>query len=165
MVSKINKTTKSAVKKTFNKKPASAANSNKPKSGTFRLAAPSSPGTFAPSPQPQSGPGSDMNITNAEQNKIQDMLMHAQLEFSKIKTQVVREKKREIDTLNFVIKEFMGPFILIGYDLNNNPVEMISADSTAEHDAILERLRRVMYKISQNIANSNGNDPYGLTNN
>jgi hypothetical protein len=106
-----------------------------------------------------------MNISNAEQKKIQDMLMHAQLEFAKIKTQVVREKKREIDTLNFVIKEFMGPFILIGYDLNNNPVEMISASSTAEHDAILERLRRVMYKISQNIANSNGNDPYGIADN
>jgi hypothetical protein len=92
-------------------------------------------------------------------------LTHAQLEYAKVKHQVIKEKRREIDTLNHVIKEFMGPFILIGYDLNNNPVEMISAESTAEHDAVLERLRRVMYKINQNIANSNGNDPYGFNNN
>lgn len=161
MVSKITKTTKGPAKKSTNKK----VDLNKPSSGVTSSAAPAGPGSFAPTPQPQSDLGSDMNITSAEQKKIQDMLMHAQLEYAKIKTQVVREKKKEIDTLNFVIKEFMGPFILIGYDLNNNPVEMISANSTAEHDAILERLRRVMYKISQNIANSNGNDPYGIADN
>ena len=156
-MSKITKITKGTTKKPNNKKVAP----NKPTNS----AAPAGPGTFAPSPQPLSVPVNDTSISSAEQKKIQDMLMHAQLEYAKIKTQVVREKKKEIDTLNFVIKEFMGPFILIGYDLNNNPVEMISADSTAEHDAILERLRRVMYKISQNIANSNGNDPYGLADN
>ena len=91
--------------------------------------------------------------------------MHAQLEFAKIKTLVVKEKKREIETLDLIVKEFMGPFMLIGYDLNNNPVEMVSAASPGEHDALLERLRRVMYKISQNIANSNGSDPYGYNNN
>ena len=160
-MSKITKITKGTTKKPNNKKVAS----NKPITGAISSAAPASPGTFAPAPQSPSVPGNDINISSTEQKKIQDMLMHAQLEYAKIKTQVVREKKKEIDTLNFVIKEFMGPFILIGYDLNNNPVEMISADSTAEHDAILERLRRVMYKISQNIANSNGNDPYGLADN
>ena len=104
-------------------------------------------------------------MTAQEQKKIQEMLMHAQLEFAKIKTLVVKEKKREIETLDLIIKEFMGPFMLIGYDLNNNPVEMVSAASPGEHDALLERLRRVMYKISQNIANSNGSDPYGYNNN
>jgi len=54
--------------------------------------------------------------------------------------------------------------MLIGYDLNNNPIEMVSAYSVAEHDALLERFRRVMYKINQNIANSGGEDPYGHQN-
>ncbi len=161
-MTKITKTTKGVAKKPTNKKVDVSTIPNSPNPGA---SVPGSSGTFVPSPQLQSNSVGDMNISNAEQKKIQDMLMHAQLEFAKIKTQVVREKKREIDTLNFVIKEFMGPFILIGYDLNNNPVEMISASSTAEHDAILERLRRVMYKISQNIANSNGNDPYGIADN
>ena len=162
MVSKITKTTKSTIKKPTNKKVDISTIPSGPNSGT---SVPVSPGTFAPSIQPQSNIESDINISSADQKKMQDMLMHAQIEFAKIKTQVVREKKKEIDTLNLVIKEFMGPFILIGYDLNNNPVEMLSANSVAEHDAILERLRRVMYKISQNIANSNGNDPYGIADN
>ena len=51
--------------------------------------------------------------------------------------------------------------MLIGYDLNDNPVEIVSANTAAENDALLERFRRVMFKINQNIANSNGEDPYG----
>ena len=157
MVSKITKITKGNVKKPSNKKVDASTITNKLNSSASSLA--------TPSPRLAPVSESDINITAAEQKKMQDMILHAQLEFSKIKNQVVREKKREIDALNFIIKEFMGPFILIGYDLNNNPIEMISANSTAEHDAILERLRRVMYKISQNIASSNGNDPYGILGN
>jgi hypothetical protein len=39
------------------------------------------------------------NLTEVEQRKIQEMISVAQLEFSKIKTSVVKEKKKEIDTL------------------------------------------------------------------
>jgi uncharacterized protein (DUF885 family) len=104
------------------------------------------------------------NLTEIEQRKIQEMISLAQLESSKIKTSIVKEKKKEIDTLETVVKEFMGPFMLMGYDLNDNPIEMVSANSPAEYDALLERLRRVVVKINQNIANSNGNDPYGFSN-
>lgn len=105
------------------------------------------------------------DLSAAEQKKIQEMITLAQIEYQKIKATVVKEKKREIETLDQQIKEFIGPFMLIGYDLSNNPIEMISASSPAEHDALLERLRRVMFKINQNIANSGGNDPYGFNSN
>lgn len=104
----------------------------------------------------------ELKLTSEEQKKIQEAIGLAQLEFAKIKTSVVKEKRREIETLDSTLKEFIGPFMLIGYDLNNNPIEMVSASSAAEHDALLERLRRVMFKINQNIMNSGGNDPYGF---
>ena len=104
----------------------------------------------------------ELKLTSEEQKKIQEAIRLAQLEFAKIKTSVVKEKRREIETLDSTLKEFIGPFMLIGYDLNNNPIEMVSASSAAEHDALLERLRRVMFKINQNIMNSGGNDPYGF---
>jgi len=104
------------------------------------------------------------NNLSEEQKKIRDLLLHAQIEFSKVKTNIIKDKQSEFAALEGQIKEFMGPFMLIGYDLSNNPIEMISAASTSEHDALLERFRRVMYKINQNIANSGGNDPYGYNN-
>jgi hypothetical protein len=106
------------------------------------------------------------NLTPAEHNNIQEMLQLAKLEYMKSITQkVIKEKRREINSLDKQIKEFLGPYMLIGYDLNNQPVEIISADDTASHDALLERFRRVMFKINQNIMNSQGNDPYGLKEN
>jgi hypothetical protein len=107
----------------------------------------------------------EVQLAEVDQKRLQEILLHAQLEFNKIKVGMVKEKKKEIEALDQMIKEFIGPFMLIGYDLTNNPIEMVSASSPAEHDALLERLRRVMYKINQNIANTGGNDPYGFNSN
>ena len=104
---------------------------------------------------------SETAASDIEQKKMQEMIMLANMEFAKLKNKIVREKRKEIDSLDCRIKEFLGPYMLIGYDLNNNPVEIVSANSAAENDALLERFRRVMFKINQNIANSNGEDPYG----
>jgi len=103
-------------------------------------------------------------IAEAEQRRLQEMLMLANIEYNKIKNKIVREKRREIESLDGQIKEFLGSYMLIGYDLNNNPVEIVSANSAAENDALLERFRRVMFKINQNISNSNGDDPFGNSN-
>ena len=102
-------------------------------------------------------------LSQTEQANLQDMLQLARLEYYKnLKQKIVKEKHREIDSLDKQIKEFLGPYMLIGYDLNNQPVEIVSAGDPAAHDALLERFRRVMFKINQNIVNSQGNDPYGL---
>lgn len=100
-------------------------------------------------------------FTETEQKRLQEMVLLANLEFAKLKSKIVKEKRKEIDALDDQIKEFLGPYMLIGYDLNDNPVEIVSASTAAENDALLERFRRVMFKINQNIANSNGEDPYG----
>ena len=105
-------------------------------------------------------------MTQAEQAKIAEMIQLAKLEYMKtLKGKIVNEKRKEIDSLDMQIKEFLGPYMLIGYDLNNQPVEIVSAEDPAAHDALLERFRRVMLKINQNIMNSNGQDPYGFKDN
>jgi len=114
--------------------------------------------------QPINVPSLPTSALTEEQKRIRDLILHAQVEFAKVKTNIIKDKHNEIAALECQIKEFMGPFMLIGYDINNNPVEMVSANSVAEHDSLLERFRRVMFKINQNIANSNGDDPYGHNN-
>jgi hypothetical protein len=103
------------------------------------------------------------DMTPAEQASINQMIQLAKLEYMKtLKNNIVNEKRREIDTLDMQIKEFLGPYMLIGYDLNNQPVEIVSAEDPASHDALLERFRRVMFKINNNIVQTQGNDPYGF---
>jgi hypothetical protein len=102
-------------------------------------------------------------VPSKEQANILDMIQLAKLEYIKtLNSKIVSEKRREIDSLDIQIKEFLGPYMLIGYDLNNQPVEIVSASDPASHDALLERFRRVMFKINQNIMQSNGADPYGF---
>lgn len=105
-----------------------------------------------------------MGMTEAEHKKMIEMIAIAQLQYNNIKQKIVKENRKELDALNAQIREFMGPYMLIGYDLNNNPVEIVSACDPAEHDALLERFRRVLFKINQNLAGSNGTDAYGLNN-
>ena len=109
-------------------------------------------------------PNKDTNdMTPAEQASINQMIQLAKLEYMKtLKNNIVNEKRREIETLDMQIKEFLGPYMLIGYDLNNQPVEIVSAEDPASHDALLERFRRVMFKINNNIVQTQGNDPYGF---
>jgi hypothetical protein len=103
------------------------------------------------------------DMTPAEQASINQTIQLAKLEYMKtLKNNIVNEKRREIDTLDMQIKEFLGPYMLIGYDLNNQPVEIVSAEDPASHDALLERFRRVMFKINNNIVQTQGNDPYGF---
>lgn len=116
----------------------------------------------APKAAPPAVPTPPQDVSDNDQKKIDELIQHSQLEYSKIKNSFIKEKKKEIDALNHQIKEFVGPYILIGYDLNNNPIEVVSANSQSDHDALLERLRRLMYKVNQNIINSGGTDPYGL---
>lgn len=123
---------------------------------TKKAIQPSSTGTAVPTTS------SSNPLTQSEQAALNEMLQLAKLEYMKsLKNKIVKEKHREIDSLDQQIKEFLGPYMLIGYDLNNQPVEIVSAENPAHYDALLERFRRVMYKINQNIVNSNGEDPYG----
>lgn len=112
----------------------------------------------------QSSPLTATSLTDNDQRRLQEMVMLANIEYNKIKNKIIKEKRREIESLDGQIKEFLGPYMLIGYDLNNNPVEIVSANTAAENDALLERFRRVMFKINQNITNSNGDDPFGNSN-
>ena len=128
--------------------------------------------TAAPSSFIAPAPNSPLNLNVPspmtpvvmDQKKFEELIRHTQLEFAKVKNSFVKEKKKEIESLETQVKEYMNQFMLIGYDLNGNPVEMVSASNTAEYDSLLERFRRVMYKINQNVANSNGEDPYGHNN-
>lgn len=118
--------------------------------------------TVSPSTSGTNISSAEPDISTKEQTALLEMIQLAKLEYFKnLKNKVVKEKRKEIDSLDQQIKEFLGAYMLIGYDLNHQPVEIVSAETPSEYDALLERFRRVMFKINQNIVNSNGADPYG----
>ena len=138
----------------------------KPTKGNKKAQNKKQPSATEPTPSIAPEKANESKITPTEQASINQMIQLAKLEYMKsLKNAIVNEKRKEIDSLDMQIKEFLGPYMLIGYDLNNQPVEIVSAEDPAAHDALLERFRRVMLKINQNIMNSNGQDPYGFKDN
>ena len=135
----------------------------KPTKGKKAQAKKQAPATEQDKALNPSGTVPTVPMTQSEQAAIVDMIQLAKLEYMKtLKNNIINEKRKEIDALDMQIKEFMGPYMLIGYDLNNQPVEIVSAEDPASHDALLERFRRVMFKINNNIVQTQGNDPYGF---
>jgi len=135
----------------------------KPTKGNKKAQNKKQPSATEPTPSIAPEKANESKITPTEQASINQMIQLAKLEYMKsLKNAIVNEKRKEIDSLDMQIKEFLGPYMLIGYDLNNQPVEIVSASDPASHDALLERFRRVMFKINNNIVQTNGNDPYGF---
>lgn len=53
-----------------------------------------------------------------------------------------------LDTLESTIEEFLNSFIIIGYDLDGNPIDIVSAGTQQEADALSTLLNKlVMSKL------------------
>ena len=72
------------------------------------------------------------------------------------------EKAKEVESLIFVLKEYLESFIVVGYDLNGMPIELINLTSPMGQDALVERLRKLAMKVNYNMNESNGTNPFGV---
>ena len=106
--------------------------------------------------------GSELSIDPQLEKEIAAAMKMAEIQFGRIQLEVLKTVQKDFDALNAQIREFMGPYMLIGYDLSNNPIEIIAASNTAERDALMERFRKVAFKINQSIIQQLGKDSYGL---
>lgn len=58
-----------------------------------------------------------------------------------------KKKRAEIDCLSATVEEFLKTFVIIGYDLNSNPVLLMNAKNQLDADALTTALTRVFLEI------------------
>lgn len=63
-----------------------------------------------------------------------------------LKTQDRKNDIEAIQHLNTIISEYMGPYLLIGYSPDNEPVEVLYAPTSKDKEALLERMRRTIIR-------------------
>jgi hypothetical protein len=51
-----------------------------------------------------------------------------------------------IEKLNAILSEYVGPYLLIGYLPDNEPVEVLYAPTPKDKEAVLERLRKTFIR-------------------
>jgi hypothetical protein len=57
-----------------------------------------------------------------------------------------KDTSMNVIQLHNILSEYLGPYILIGYSPNDEPIEMFGAQTTKEKEALLERLRKTFIR-------------------
>lgn len=57
-----------------------------------------------------------------------------------------KDKQDSLVHLNNLLSEYLGPYILIGYSPDDEPIEVLSAKSSKDREAVMERLRKTFIR-------------------
>ena len=73
---------------------------------------------------------------------IQDyMMQHGQLK---------NEKSKNLQNLTGLISEYLSAFIVLGYDINGAPVNLIHAKNQMDADALSAAINRFIFNVASN---------------
>jgi len=92
---------------------------------------------------------------NKEDGAINELTSQAFIAFLREQAHERVKAKKNLDSLNATILEFLNSFILIGYDDEGTPVKMISAHNQQEADSLATLLNK--FFVSSNYR-QNDND-------
>ena len=67
-------------------------------------------------------------------------------------------KRIENQALVSMIEEYLGAFVLLGYDVDNEPVVILNAKNQLQADGLATLLNRIF--MSNNNPNKGGSDPF-----
>ena len=86
--------------------------------------------------KPSSDKNSEKGFNPNENKEVKDLTHKALLSFLKEQIAEKDSKKTDMDALNAQIQEFLNCFILIGYNFQGEPINMISAHNQQEADSL-----------------------------
>lgn len=89
-------------------------------------------------------------LTPPEKAHIEELLKSALQDYAVKQTKVIKDRHATADRLVSIITEYIGPFILIGYDMQGEPFNIINAQSQMDADAIATAINKFIF----NCANS-----------
>ena len=89
-------------------------------------------------------------LTPPEKAHIEELLRSAMSEYASRQVKVIKDKQELAHKLSGIISEYLGPFILMGYDTKGEPFNIIHAHSQLDADAITTALNKFILGISGN---------------
>lgn len=75
-------------------------------------------------------------LLNTDKQNIESLLKSVMQDYLHYQSNLKGEKAKNINTLASVISEYLSAFIIIGYDVNRNPVNLIHAKNQMDADAL-----------------------------
>lgn len=91
-------------------------------------------------------------LTPPEKAHIEELLKSAMTEYASKQVKVIKDKQELAQKISGIVSEFLGPFILMGYDTKGETFNIIHAHSQMDLDAITTAVNKFIMGVS-------GSDP------
>ena len=87
---------------------------------------------------------SEANLTKKQKEQIDDTIFESNIQYEQQVEQMRTDQQLlDLETIDTILSEHVGPFILIGFDLNNEPIEIFHANSALEACALSDHFKKV----------------------
>ena len=98
-------------------------------------------------------PNRDLNVASLSSEKnsnnihqIEDLIKQAFLQFYNT-SHNSKAKAKDLDHLNAIMEEYLGCYMVLGYDLNGEKICIMNAHTSSQKDALIEHLRSTLVGI------------------
>jgi len=96
-------------------------------------------------PRKQQKSKMDKKLNSPERAQIEELLESAMREYVFKQATFIKSREDLVNRLSGYISEYLGPFMLIGYDVKGQPVNIIQASSQLEADAISTAINKFIF--------------------
>ena len=102
-----------------------------------------------PQPNKKKKPSMD-KLTPPEKAHIEELLKGALQDYAVRQSRDIKDKQQMASEMSGYISEFLGPFMLMGYDTKGEPFSIMHAHSQLDLDALTTLLNKFLFNVSTN---------------
>lgn len=89
-------------------------------------------------------------LSPPEKAQIEELLKTAMQDYAVRQHKFIKDKEELAKKLSGIITEYLGPFMLIGYDTKGEPFNIIHASTQLDLDAITTAINKFIFNIHHN---------------
>lgn len=89
-------------------------------------------------------------LVNINKKNIEDLLKSVMQDYVSRQRNVKIEKTKNVESLVSYISEYLSAFIIMGYDVNGDPVNILHAKNQMDADALTAALNRFIFNTASN---------------
>ena len=93
---------------------------------------------------------SSSRLSLPEKAHIEELLKSALQEYAHNQTKNIKDRENTAQKITAIITEYLGPFILLGYDSKGEPFNIIHATSQLDADAISAAVNKFIFNSLNN---------------
>ena len=89
-------------------------------------------------------------LSAPEKAHIEELLKSAMQDYAVRQHKFIKDKEELAKKLSSIISEYLGPFMIIGYDTKGEPFNILHTSSQLDLDALITAINKFIFNIHNN---------------